>query len=72
MTTPRTLHRTLHHLGLTLLLSLGLASLAVAQVVQLRIGTVVPKNSLYHQQLMEMGEAWRAAPARPRHPGCHR
>jgi TRAP-type C4-dicarboxylate transport system substrate-binding protein len=62
MTTPRTLlHRTLHHLGLTLLLSLGLASLAVAQVVQLRIGTVVPKNSLYHQQLMEMGEAWRAA-----------
>jgi TRAP-type C4-dicarboxylate transport system substrate-binding protein len=62
MTTPRTLlHRALRRLGLTLLLSLGLASLAVAQVVQLRIGTVVPKNSLYHQQLMEMGETWRAA-----------
>jgi len=30
-------------------------------VVQLRFGTVVPKNSLYHQQLLEMGEAWRAA-----------
>lgn len=28
---------------------------------QLRVGTVVPKNSLYHRQLMEVGEAWRAA-----------
>jgi hypothetical protein len=28
---------------------------------QLRIGTVVPKNSLYHRQLLELGEAWRAA-----------
>jgi TRAP-type C4-dicarboxylate transport system substrate-binding protein len=38
------------------------ASLAQAQAaVALRIGTVVPKNSLYHQQLLEMGEAWRAA-----------
>jgi TRAP-type C4-dicarboxylate transport system substrate-binding protein len=27
----------------------------------LRIGTLAPKNSLYHQQLMELGEAWRAA-----------
>ena len=25
----------------------------------LRIGTLVPKNSLYHRQLMEIGEAWR-------------
>jgi TRAP-type C4-dicarboxylate transport system substrate-binding protein len=51
----------LRRLGSTLLLSLGLTGVAFAQVVQLRIGTVVPKNSLYHQQLMEMGEAWRAA-----------
>ena len=29
--------------------------------MQLRIGTLVPKNSLYHRQLMEMGEAWRNA-----------
>jgi TRAP-type C4-dicarboxylate transport system substrate-binding protein len=29
--------------------------------VQLRIGTVVPRNSLYHQQLMELGESWRVA-----------
>ena len=27
---------------------------------QLRIGTLAPKNSLYHRQLMEVGEAWRA------------
>ncbi|MBL8327862.1 MAG: TRAP transporter substrate-binding protein DctP [Rubrivivax sp.] len=51
-------------------LSLGLSALspsllpgwARAQAaVQLRIGTVVPKNSLYHQQLLEIGEAWRPA-----------
>jgi TRAP-type C4-dicarboxylate transport system substrate-binding protein len=48
--------------------TLGLAGLALpltvsAQIppVQLRIGTVVPKNSLYHQSLMELGEAWRVA-----------
>lgn len=28
---------------------------------QLRIGTLAPKNSVYHQQLMELGEAWRTA-----------
>lgn len=28
---------------------------------QLRIGTLVPKNSLYHRQLMEIGETWRTA-----------
>ena len=28
---------------------------------QLRIGTLAPKNSLYHHQLMELGEAWRTA-----------
>lgn len=41
---------------------LGAASSASAQGLQhLRIGTVVPKNSIYHQQLLEVGEAWRAA-----------
>lgn len=34
---------------------------AQSQAVQLRLGTVVPKNSLYHQQLLELGESWRAA-----------
>jgi TRAP-type C4-dicarboxylate transport system substrate-binding protein len=28
---------------------------------QLRFGTLAPKNSLYHRQLMEIGEAWRNA-----------
>lgn len=28
---------------------------------QLRIASLVPKNSLYHRQLMDVGEAWRAA-----------
>jgi TRAP-type transport system periplasmic protein len=28
---------------------------------QIRIGTLVPKNSLYHRQLMDIGETWRAA-----------
>ena len=43
------------------LLSLGLPLPAAAQTVQLRIGSLVPKNSLYHQSLLELGEAWRAA-----------
>ena len=43
---------------------LPLSRAALAQAaVQLRIGTVVPKNSLYHQQLLELGEAGRAAQA---------
>ena len=28
---------------------------------QLRIGTLVPKNSLYHRELQAVGEAWRGA-----------
>jgi TRAP-type C4-dicarboxylate transport system substrate-binding protein len=28
---------------------------------QLRMGTLAPKNSLYHRQLMEVGESWRVA-----------
>jgi len=37
------------------------ASAAHAADKQLRIGTLVPKNSLYHRQLMEIGETWRTA-----------
>ena len=29
----------------------------------LRMGTLAPKNSLYHRQLVEIGEAWRATQA---------
>ena len=41
------------------LLILGLVSSCAAQT--LRVGTLVPKNSLYHAQLLELGETWRAA-----------
>jgi TRAP-type C4-dicarboxylate transport system substrate-binding protein len=34
---------------------------AFAADKQLRIGTLAPKNSLYHRQLMDLGEAWRTA-----------
>ena len=42
-------------------LALGLLlALPALAAPQLRIGTLAPKNSLYHRQLMEVGEAWRA------------
>ena len=44
---------------------LGMAMLATVSAFaaekSLRIGTLVPKNSLYHRELMAIGEAWRAA-----------
>lgn len=44
-----------------LLLAGILATSALAADKQLRIGTLATKNSLYHRQLMELGEAWRTA-----------
>lgn len=44
-----------------LLLGAMLALNGFAADAQLRIGTLAPKNSLYHRQLMELGEAWRTA-----------
>ena len=44
-----------------LLLATILTGSAWAADKQLRIGTVAPKNSLYHRQLMELGEVWRNA-----------
>jgi TRAP-type transport system periplasmic protein len=38
-----------------------LATQSPAATTSLRIGTLVPKNSLYHQQLLELGETWRKA-----------
>jgi len=45
------------------LIFLSLLTLNTAQAAdkQLRIGTLAPKNSLYHRQLMELGEVWRTA-----------
>ncbi len=34
---------------------------ATAADKQLRVASLVPKNSLYHRQLMDIGEAWRTA-----------
>ena len=42
-------------------LSLALPLAAIAQTTSLRIGSLVPKNSPYHQQLLELGETWRTA-----------
>ena len=42
-------------------LPLFCASPAHAADKQLRIGTLAPKNSLYHRQLVELGEVWRGA-----------
>ncbi len=48
--------------SLAAVLALPCLPMAVqAQSVPLRIGSVVPKNSLYHRQLLEMGEGWRVA-----------
>lgn len=47
--------------GLLFYLALLVVGGAWAADKQLRIGTLAPKNSLYHQQLMELGEVWRAA-----------
>lgn len=46
---------------LLLCLAVLFADGAWAADKQLRIGTLAPKNSLYHRQLMELGEAWRTA-----------
>jgi TRAP-type C4-dicarboxylate transport system substrate-binding protein len=44
-----------------LLLALIFTSAVSAADKKLRIGTLVPKNSLYHRELMELGETWRTA-----------
>ena len=44
-----------------LLLAALFSVTALAVDKRLRIGTLAPKNSLYHRQLMDLGEAWRTA-----------
>ena len=55
----------IHRWACTLICATGLAGIAASSAhatdKQLRIGTLVPKNSLYHRQLMEIGETWRTA-----------
>lgn len=40
---------------------IAVSSLSLAADKQLRLGTLAPKNSLYHRQLQELGETWRTA-----------
>ncbi len=47
--------------AIVLLFSLVLLSVSALAAGPLRIGTLAPKNSLYHRQLLEVGEAWRTA-----------
>jgi len=47
-------------IGLLCLVLLVIGNASAADK-QLRLGTLAPKNSLYHRQLMELGEVWRAA-----------
>jgi TRAP-type C4-dicarboxylate transport system substrate-binding protein len=44
---------------LIIISAIGFANECAAADKQLRIGSLVPKNSLYHRQLMTIGEAWR-------------
>ena len=39
------------------------AAIAHAQPARLRLGTIAPRGSVYHQALLEMGETWRRAEA---------
>ena len=45
----------------TLMVGGLISSTALASEKPLRIGTLAPKHSLYHRQLLEIGEAWRQA-----------
>ncbi len=47
--------------ALLLALTVLTSPLLHAADLQLRVGTLAPKNSLYHRQLLEVGEAWREA-----------
>jgi len=46
-------------LGLAVFCATCFSSYSHANEAQLKIGSLVPKNSLYHRQLMEVGEAWK-------------
>lgn len=47
------------HMGAALALTAFLPVASQANESQLKIGSLVPKNSLYHRQLMEIGETWK-------------
>ena len=59
--TDASVRRKLLGTGLAWLLGPMAPTVALAAPASLRIGSLVPKNSLYHQQLLEIGDAWRRA-----------
>ena len=63
MTYFPTLRRQILSICLAALAALAATSVPAthAATQQLRIGTLAPKNSLYHRQLQAVGEAWRSA-----------
>jgi len=50
--------------GLALLLTLASATIARAAgpAVEIKLGTIIPSGTSYHQALLQMGEKWRNAP----------
>ncbi|NJD05376.1 MAG: C4-dicarboxylate ABC transporter substrate-binding protein, partial [Methylococcaceae bacterium] len=46
-------------LALSLLLAIVIAGPAAAEPVRIRMASLVPKNSLYHRALQEMGQTWQ-------------
>jgi len=51
------------HICAALALTTLLPVVSQANESQLKIGSLVPKNSLYHRQLMEIGETWKKSQA---------
>lgn len=59
-------HRTFKPFALALIAGIALqlvAEFASAQQPRIRLGTIAPRGSLYHQALLDMGESWRRAEA---------
>jgi TRAP-type C4-dicarboxylate transport system substrate-binding protein len=48
-------------IGLVMAAALFVGAAPAADNKQLRLGTLAPKNSLFHRQMMELGEVWRTA-----------
>lgn len=60
-------HRARSASALAVVIAIGLqlaAAPAFAQSARLKFGTIAPRGSLYHQALLEMGDAWKQAEPR--------
>jgi TRAP-type C4-dicarboxylate transport system substrate-binding protein len=57
------MRRALRFVLLALVTAVFFAAAAHAQAPRLKLGTLAPRGSLYHQVLVEMGDSWRGAEA---------